>query len=162
MARASRVLCEYLALVGVPIAAILVALHLGTSVAAPPHVAGRWVVTAVNRGTVAGECLATASSHGQVVMRVRQSGRYVSVRLLGWSGAAANGQIADSQLAIAWDDAAAPCLGALRLKARLVDEPDGRRVLVGSMDLPGCPECGHTAVRAERLPAADSLGLEGR
>lgn len=161
MARASRVLFEYLALVGVPIATILVALNLGTSVAAPPHVAGRWVVTAVNRGTVAGECLATASSQGQVVMRVRQSGRYVSARLLGWSGAPANGQIVDSQLAIAWDDAAAPCLGALRLKARLVDEPDGR-VLAGFLDLPGCPQCGHAAVRAERLPAADSLGMETR
>jgi hypothetical protein len=154
MAAISRMVMQYLLLVGLPVVGIATALQAGAKVQAPPDVSGRWVVTAISRGTVPGSCLASVGRDGPIPLRIRQSGGYLSARMRGWNGHA-SGRIEGFRITIDWPDAQeTACVNALRVDARLEEQPGGDRTLTGTMRIPGCLECGVASFVAEKRQAA--------
>ena len=154
MAAISRMVIQYLLLVGLPVVGIAAALQAGAKVQAPADISGRWLVTAISRGTVPGSCLASVGRVGPIPLRIRQSGGYLSARMLGWNGPA-SGRIVGVRVTIDWPEAQeAACVSALRVDAQLERHPGGEPTLKGTMRIRECLECGVANFVAEKRPAA--------
>lgn len=154
MTAIARLLSQYLLLVGLPVVGIAAALQVGTTVPAPTDISGQWQITAISRGTIPQSCLASVGRYGPVPLRIRQSGRYLSARMLGWNHPA-SGRIEGARITLDWPDVQEPpCVRAVRVDAQLVQEPDGQFSLSGTMRIPDCPECGVARFVAEKGPTA--------
>jgi hypothetical protein len=154
MAAITRVLIQYLLLVGLPAIGIAAALQAGTTVRAPADISGQWHVTAISRGTVPGSCLASVGRDGPIPLRITQSGRYLSARMRGWHHRA-SGSIESGRITLDWPGVQEPpCVRAVRIDAQVAKETDGQLSLSGTMRIRDCSECGVARFVAEKQATA--------
>jgi hypothetical protein len=136
-----RLFIDYLILVGIPLAIIVVLLQFGEYIQAPPTIDGAWVMQAESPES-ANPCWEVLSSFGGRSLVISQSGRYISAiwdhrprtRLY---GLLENREFTLSSLRSSetgCDEAAA------RLNGRIVDG-NGGRSLEARLQLPGCGDC---------------------
>jgi hypothetical protein len=123
-----RSILLYISLVGLPIAGMVVALHLGRGLAAPASVAGVWRVELVPPAGGIQQCN-EATAPGAPSLQIIQSGRRIAISVGDEKKVAAVGEIRETTLTAAGD--------SLQVKARLHPEGDRTR-LQGFISLRVC------------------------
>jgi hypothetical protein len=123
-----RSILLYISLVGLPIAGMVVALHLGRGLAAPASVAGVWRVELVEPSGGIQPCN-EAPAPRPTALQITQSGRRIAISVGDEKKVAAMGEVREATLTAAGD--------SLQVNARLHREGDRTR-LQGFISLRVC------------------------
>jgi len=129
-------------MVGLPIAGMLGALHLGRGLAAPASVAGVWRVELVGPAGVIQQCNEAMGS-GPPSLQIMQSGRRIAISVGDDKEVAAVGELREATLTAAGD--------SLQVKARLHRDGDRTR-LQGFISLKGCGKTAEIEFHATLAP----------
>ena len=154
----------YIPLVGLPLLGLLVVLHAGERLTAPPGLRGEWAVRAVSSTALpAGEprsCLAAAAAGMLHRFSVEQSGPRIEVTLRnpegeGWARSDARVGTGAASGAVSGTGNAA-CVGTPRLTLVFTGlVPDSVRGTIAPSGCDDCPTVRFTAVRRRRTGVQD-------
>jgi hypothetical protein len=160
----AKLLLTYLLLVGFPLLVLLAILRAGERLTPPQSVGGAWRFDADFSALASGACRDLLSSVRQPFLNISQSGPSLTLTLNNPEHTTLAGTLQDSRV----DVAAAPadrsgdsgnCLDRheIQLQADVAKEA-GRRVLIGTLSVPGCANCAPVPFRAERPNSSQSEG----
>ena len=144
---AKKLLIDYMMLVGIPLAAVLVILKLGEQLKAAPAIDGAWMMQ-MDAPRDASACASTFASFGGRSLVISQSGRYLTAIWDHQPRTKLYGSLRDHAFTLSsarpasktgCDDA------ALLLEGRIVDG-NGARSLEARLRLPDCSGCGELAL----------------
>lgn len=140
-----RLMVEYLVLVGIPLAVILVLLQFGEYIQAAPAIDGAWVMQAESPPG-ANQCSAAVAGFGGRSLVISQSGRYLTAIWDHRPRTKLYGVLEHREFTLtALGDSESGCHEATaRLNGRIVDRNSGRS-LEARLQLPGCEGCAELA-----------------